>query len=76
MSRLVNGFITAVGDPIMFREQENSRWVARLSWYVKSQLHYVEHVRWIKKQATQHHPFGWGVRVTGVHPILPLAIGA
>ena len=64
VSRFVNGFMTAAGDPIMIIEHETFSVLAWLSWDVKSKLHYVGHVRWIRKQITPHHPFGWEVRVT------------
>ena len=37
-----------------------------LSWLLRdllTQLHYARQVRWIKKQRTQRHPYGWEVRV-------------
>ena len=37
--------------------------LARLSWDVTTQLHYVGQVRWIRKQNTQHHSFGWEATV-------------
>ena len=33
--------------------------LSRLSWDLITQLHY----RWIKKQRTQRHPYGWELRV-------------
>ena len=62
VNHLVNGLIT-VGDRVMISEQEIFSMLARLSWDVKSQVHYVRHMRWIKTQVMQHHPFGWEVGV-------------
>ena len=64
MPRLVNGFIPVAGSPIMISEQEIFSMLARLSWDLKTQLYFVGHVTWIRKQISQHHPFGWEVRVT------------
>ena len=48
----------------MISEQKTFSVLARPSWGVTIQLHYVGHVRWITKQNTHHHPFGWEVRAT------------
>ena len=37
--------------------------LARVSWDVRTRSHYAGEVQWIKKQRTQHHPYGWEVRV-------------
>ena len=47
----------------MIREQETVSMLSRLSWGVITQHHCAGQVKWIKKQRTQRHPFGWEVRV-------------
>ena len=47
----------------MISEQETFSLLSPLSWDLITQLHYAGQVRWIKKQRTQRHPYGWEVRV-------------
>ena len=55
--RLVIGFVTASGRPIMLSELEIVSVLVRLSWHVQTILHCAGEVQWIRK--TQRHHFFW-----------------
>ena len=62
-SRFVTRFVAADGCPVMVNEREIFLILARVSRDVQTRLHSPRGVQWIKKHRTQHHPYGWEVRL-------------
>ena len=63
-SCLVNDFIADSSSLIMITRQETFSVLAKISWDVKTRLHFAGKVQWITRQQAQHHPYRWEVRVT------------